>query len=467
MGFPKNFLWGGATAANQCEGAWNEDGKGPSVADVMTAGARNVPRRITDTVEEGTYYPSHKAIDHYHRYKEDIALFAEMGFTCYRFSIAWSRIFPEGTEAEPNEAGLKHYDDVIDTCRSYGIEPLITISHYEMPLGLVRLGGWANRELVDHFVRYCDVIFRRYRGRVKLWLTFNEINCVAISPWKCAGMKEASEEQKALAAYHQFLASARAVKLAHAIDPENQVGMMYGGIFSYPNCCDPDDVERNMEFMHEAMYYCDVQCRGKYPEYKLRDLDRKGIRLPIQEGDLKEIQEGTVDFLSYSYYFTLVCGKNSPAGPKKGFDTGYRNPYLKESEWGWTIDPKGLRYSLNLFYDRYQIPVMVVENGFGAPDVVEADGSVHDPYRISYFREHIRELKKAVEIDGVPVMGYTTWGCIDLVSAGTGEMKKRYGFVYVDIDDEGNGTGKRLKKDSFYWYRDVIKSNGEWLGDES
>lgn len=463
MGFSDNFLWGGATAANQCEGAWDEAGKRPSVADVMTAGAHGVTRRITEAIEEGIYYPNHNAINHYYNYKEDIALFAQMGFKCYRFSIAWTRIFPEGDEMEPNEAGLCHYENVITECRKYGIEPLITISHYEMPLGLLKYGSWTNRKLVDFYLRYCEAIFTRYQGQVKYWLTFNEINCLSISPWKCGGMKEAGEQEKTIAAYYQFLASAKAVQLAHSIDPENKVGMMYGGIFTYPYSCNPDDVERNMEYMHEMLYYSDVQCRGYYPEYKLKDLERKNIQLPIEDGDLENLKKGKVDFLSYSYYFTLVCGKDSPKGPEVGFHTGYENPYLKSSEWGWTIDPKGLRYSLNLFYDRYQIPLMIVENGFGAIDVLEEDNTVHDPYRIDYFSEHLKELKKAIEIDGIPVMGFTTWGCIDLVSAGTGEMKKRYGFVYVDIDDQGNGTGKRYKKDSFYWYKQVIESNGENL----
>lgn len=463
MGFSDNFLWGGATAANQCEGAWDEAGKRPSVADVMTAGAHGVTRRITEAIEEGIYYPNHNAINHYYNYKEDIALFAQMGFKCYRFSIAWTRIFPEGDEMEPNEAGLCHYENVIAECRKYGIEPLITISHYEMPLGLLKYGSWTNRKLVDFYLRYCEAIFTRYQGQVKYWLTFNEINCLSISPWKCGGMKEAGEQEKTIAAYYQFLASAKAVQLAHSIDPENKVGMMYGGIFTYPYSCNPDDVERNMEYMHEMLYYSDVQCRGYYPEYKLKDLERKNIQLPIEDGDLENLKKGKVDFLSYSYYFTLVCGKDSPKGPEVGFHTGYENPYLKSSEWGWTIDPKGLRYSLNLFYDRYQIPLMIVENGFGAIDVLEEDNTVHDPYRIDYFSEHLKELKKAIEIDGIPVMGFTTWGCIDLVSAGTGEMKKRYGFVYVDIDDQGNGTGKRYKKDSFYWYKQVIESNGENL----
>ncbi|MBF4693748.1 glycoside hydrolase family 1 protein [Fusibacter ferrireducens] len=463
-GFPKDFLWGGATAANQCEGAWNEGGKMPSISDVITNGSHKVRREITDGIIEGKYYPSHKAIDHYHRYKEDIALFAEMGFTCYRMSIAWSRIFPTGNETEPNEAGLAHYDFVFDECLKYGIEPLVTISHYEMPLGLLDKGSWLNREVVDDYLRYCKAIFNRYKGKVKHWITFNEINCISFSTWKCAGLKVTDEESKMIAAYHQFIASAQAVKLGHEIDSNNKIGMMFGGVFSYPNTCDPEDVIRNMEYMHNALFYCDVQCRGYYPAYKVKELERKGIELPILEGDSEILLSGKVDFISFSYYFSLVCGKNTPleANHKHAFDTGYLNPYLEATEWDWKIDPIGLRYALNLFYDRYQIPVMVVENGMGAVDVLE-EGIVHDPYRIDYFKSHLKEVKKAIEIDGIPVMGYTSWGCIDLVSAGTGEMKKRYGFIYVDMDDYGNGTLNRYKKDSFYWYKDVIKTNGQEL----
>ena len=466
MAFSKNFLWGGATAANQCEGAYLTDGKGLSTADVMTAGDAKTERQITDGVMEGKNYPSHTAIDHYGRFKEDIALFAEMGFKTYRMSINWTRIFPNGDEEEPNEAGLKHYDEVFDECRKYGIEPLVTISHYETPLGLQKYGSWENRKVVDCYVRYCETIFKRYKGKVKYWLTFNEINSMSMSPWMAGGIRlDASEQTRMSAAYHQFLASAKAVLLAHEIDPENKVGMMYGGLFAYPNSCDPKDIQATDEFMKQMLFYPDVQCRGYYPAYKLKEFERKGIVLPKQEGDDELLLKGKVDFLSYSYYFTLVCGQKTT-----GIDlacgslvTGYTNPYLPATPWGWTIDPMGLRYSLNLFYDRYQIPLMVVENGLGAYDKVEEDGTIHDPYRIEYLREHIKEMKKAVEIDGVDLMGYTSWGCIDIVSAGTGEMKKRYGFIYVDTDDEGKGTYARSRKDSFYWYKKVIASNGEDL----
>ncbi len=466
MAFRKDFLWGGATAANQCEGAYLTDGKGLNTADVMTAGSAHAPRHITDGIVEGEKYPSHVAIDHYGHFKEDIALFGEMGFKTYRMSINWARIFPNGDEEEPNEAGLKHYDEVFDECHKYGIEPLVTLSHYETPLGLQKYGSWENRKCVEFFERYCRTVFTRYKGKVKYWLTFNEINSMSISSWMAGGIKpDASEQTKMTAAYHQFLASAKAVLLAHEIDPENKVGMMYGGLFSYPATCDPDDIIANQEFMKTFLFYPDVMCRGYYPSYKLKEFERKGIVLPKQEGDDELLMKGKVDFLSYSYYFTLVAGKNSPGADvvNGSLETGYTNPYVPKTVYGWSIDPQGLRYSLNLFYDRYQIPLMVVENGIGTYEEVGEDGIVHDPYRIEYHREHIKEMKKAVEIDGIDLMGYTTWGCIDIVSAGTGEMRKRYGFIYVDVDDDYKGTFKRSKKESFDWYKKVIASNGEDL----
>lgn len=464
MPFKYGFLWGGATAANQCEGAWDEDGKGPNAADVMRAGGIGKPRVIDRTVEPGVYYPSHRAIDHYHRFREDLDLLAEMGFTCYRFSINWSRIFPNGDDEEPNEAGLKHYDEVIDACLERGMTPLVTLSHYETPLGLLKFGSWCDRRAVDCYVRYCETVFRRYKGRVRHWLTFNEINCVVHSPWVEAGIDRIDYASCMTAVYHQFIASARAVTLAHEIDPQNQVGMMYGGIFGYPATCAPEDIIGCMDYMHEQMFYCDVQCRGYYPTYKLRDLERRGVELPWQEGDANLLRAGKVDFFSFSYYFTMVAGRDTV--PKEMFDTGYSNPHLTQTPWGQTIDPQGLRYALNLVYDRYQIPIMVVENGLGMYDEVAPDGQIHDPYRINYFAEHIREMKKAVELDGVDLMGYTTWGCIDLVSAGSGQMAKRYGFVHVDMDDEGHGTLERTRKDSFWWYRKVIASNGEDLSED-
>ncbi|WP_103061505.1 glycoside hydrolase family 1 protein [Actinomyces qiguomingii] len=469
MGFPADFLWGGATAANQIEGAWDVDGKGPSTADVLTAGIRGVKRRrITDGVEPGEFYPSHTAIDHFHRYAEDIALFAEMGFNVYRFSIAWSRIFPKGDETEPNEAGLAFYDRLLDELDKHHITPLVTISHFETPLGLQRYGSWENRQVADFYVRYARTLLERYRGRVRHWLTFNEINVMSTNPWNAGGIDSEDEAVRMRAAYHQFLASARTVRLAHEIDPDNQVGMMFCGHFAYPASPDPADVIGTMEFMQKMLFYCDVQCRGAYPRYKLRELEREGIKLPVRDGDAEILRAGTVDFISYSYYMTHVTGQKTRGILRglNGLDTGYSNPHIKRSDWGWGIDPMGLRYSLNLLYDRYQLPVMVVENGLGAVDTLQADGTVHDPYRIDYLRRHLREMRKAIDVDGVPVMGYTSWGPIDLVAASTGEMSKRYGFIYVDVDDAGQGTFKRYRKDSFYWYRRVIASNGAWLGDE-
>jgi len=464
MGFPKNFLWGGATAANQCEGACLTDGKGLNSADVMTAGSATVERERTDGVLDGKYYPSHDAIKHYEYFKEDIAMFAEMGFKAYRMSINWARIFPNGDDSEPNEAGLKHYDDVFDECKKYGIEPVVTISHYETPLGLTKYGSWKNRKVVEFFYNYVSVIFDRYKGKVKYWMTFNEINCMSMMPWMAGAVKASKEQERMTAAYHQFLASAKAVKLAHEKYPDMQVGMMYGGMFAYPNSCNPNDVVACNKAMREFLFYCDVQCRGYYPSYKLKEFEREGIVLPVEDGDKELLLEGKVDFLAYSYYFTMVFGEKTNLNVEFGSpETGYENPYLKKTKWGWAIDPQGLRYSLNLFYDRYQIPLMIVENGLGAHDLVEADGAIHDDYRIDYFREHIKEMDKAINNDGVDLLGYTTWGCIDIVSAGTGEMSKRYGFIYVDVDDEGKGTFKRSQKDSFHWYKKVIASNGEDL----
>ena len=466
MAFPKNFLWGGATAANQCEGAYLTDGKGLNTTDVLTAGSASKERVNTMTIKDELYYPSHNAVDHYGHYKEDIALFAEMGFKVYRLSINWARIFPNGDDEYPNEAGLQHYDDVFDECRKYGIEPLVTMSHYETPLGLGKFGSWTNRKAVDCFCKYSDTILKRYKEKVKYWLTFNEINCMSLLPWAAGGVaNDADEKARMIAAYHQLLASAKTVKNAHKINSEMKIGMMFAGIFSYPATCDPEDIFGDQQYMHKMLFYADVMCRGYYPNYKKKELERMGIELPILANDEQDLLDGKVDFLSYSYYMTLVAGKNSldPNVTTGMIDTGYKNPYLQETPWRMPIDPKGLRYTLNMFYDRYQIPLMIVENGLGAYDKLEEDGSIHDDYRIDYLRRHIKEMKDAVELDGIPLMGYTSWGPLDIVSAGTGEMSKRYGYIYVDVDDDGKGTFKRYRKDSFYWYKDVIASNGEKL----
>ena len=470
MAFPDGFLWGGATAANQLEGAFNENGKGLSTADVMTVGGRGKRREVTkDGVDPMLYYPSHVAVDHYHHMEEDIALFGEMGWKCYRFSIAWTRIFPNGDETEPCEAGLAFYDRLFDELERWGIEPLVTISHFETPLGLVhKFGSWESREMVDCYVRFARTLFERYRGRCHLWLTFNEINNMSTNPWVAAGVDSADEGVRARAAYHEFLASAKAVAIAHEIDPENKVGLMYNGHLSYPATCDPSDVIGTMKFEHQMMYYCDVMCRGYYPAYQVRKFNREGIVLPEEPGDDAILREGTVDFVSFSYYLTHVTGQKTSGVLKglQGIQTGYENPYLEKSAWGWGVDPQGLRFLLNELYDRYQLPVMVVENGLGAVDeVVVEDGveRIHDDYRIDYLRKHIEQLRLAIEEDGVDVMGYTSWGPIDIIAASTGEMSKRYGFIYVDVDDAGNGSFRRIRKDSFDWYAQVCRTNGACL----
>lgn len=464
MSLRNDFFWGGSTSADQCEGAWQEGGKGINAVDVMTAGDVNTPRAITLDIDPKKNYPSHKAIDHYHRYQEDIALFKEMGFRMYRFSIDWSRIYPNGYDTKPNEEGLQHYDEVIAYCRKCGIEPMVTLCHFETPIGMFKkFGSWLHRDAIDCFVRYCETVFKRYNGKVKYWLPINEINTMTDCPWWAGAISEdASYKERMIAAYHQLIAHAKVVTLAHEINKENQVGSMYGGIFSYPATCHPDDIMANETFMKNYMFYVDVQNRGYYPSYKRKELARKGIVLPVQKEDDDIRRKGVVDFISYSYYNTVVVGKDTKDFDLISFTTGYTNPYLEKTKWGWEIDPVGLRYSLNYMYDRYQKPIFIVENGIADYDILE-DGSVQDTYRKYYLKNHITELKKAVDYDGVDVRGYLWWGPLDIVSSGTGEMKKRYGFIYVDVDDQGNGSGTRYKKCSFAYYKKVIQSNGEDL----
>ena len=477
MGFRKDFLWGGATAANQFEGAWNIDGKGPSCADMCTGGSHTRSKRITREIEEGTFYPSHEAIDFYHRYKEDIALFAEMGFKVFRFSIGWSRIFPNGDDAMPNEAGLQFYDNVINECLRYGIEPLITISHYEVPFALCKkYNGWASREMIDIFTKYCEVIFKRYKGRVKYWLTFNEINSATMPMGGFLSQGILNEgttdfnnqvdipQLRFQGLHHQFVASAKAVQLAHEIDENYQVGCMILYATTYPYTCKPDDVIEAQKKNRIMNYFCgDVQVRGEYPTYMKRYFKENNIEIKVEDGDEEILKNGCVDFYTFSYYMSVCATTDEKALQGNGnILGGATNPYLKASDWGWQIDPKGLRYSLNEIYDRYQIPMMIVENGLGAYDEKEEDGTINDDYRIEYLKVHIEQMKEAVE-DGVDLIGYTPWGCIDLVSASTGEMAKRYGFIYVDKYDDGSGDLSRSKKKSFNWYKQVIASNGENL----
>lgn len=460
----KDFLWGGAIAANQAEGAYDADGKGLSLMDIATSASKDVSRQFTDGIKKGIYYPNHEGIDFYHKYKEDLALFEEMGFKCFRTSIAWSRIFPNGDEKLPNELGLKYYDDLFDEMIKRGMEPVVTISHYEMPLYLAKqYGGWANRKLIDFYLNFCEVIYKRYSGKVKYWMTFNEINL--LRGYDTLGVHEMTPARYYQALHHIFVASAKAVILGHKIDSNNQIGMMLANILTYSKTCNPRDVALELDVSRKLKYfYSDVQCRGYYPSYIVNSLKQQGITINSLEDDDNLLKNGCVDYIGFSYYNSGVVTTRKDAEMTLG--NGIKmaaNPYLKESEWKWPIDPIGLRISLNLLWDRYQKPLFIVENGLGANDQIAEDGKIHDEYRIDYLREHIIEMKKAVDEDGVELIGYTPWGCIDLVSAGTGEMKKRYGFIYVDMDDNGKGTLKRSCKESFYWYQKVIKSNGESL----
>lgn len=469
MSFPKEFLWGGAIAANQCEGAWDVDGKGISTSDCMTVGGPNKRREYTDGVIPGNYYPSHDAIDFYYQYKEDIALFAEMGFKCLRTSINWARIFPRGDESEPNEKGLLFYDNLFDECLKYGIEPVVTISHYETPYTLVKeYGSWRNRKMIDFYLNFCKAIFERYSNKVKYWMTFNEINTVVAHPQVPTGVRIGpDEDQKQVVyklAHNMFVASAKAVKLGHSINPENKIGLMILGQPFYSETCKPEDELATMLSSDISFYFTDVQARGYYSNKALKFLERNKIEFEITEEDKKDLREGVVDYVGFSYYHSFVGSASASKEIAQGnMFNSIKNPYLETTAWGWQIDPIGLRIAMNMFYDRYQIPVFVVENGLGAVDTIEEDGSINDDYRIDYLREHLIQVEKAIQEDGVECIGYTAWGCIDLVSMGTGEMKKRYGFIYVDRDNEGNGTFDRSKKKSFYWYKDVIASNGESL----
>lgn len=474
MAFRKDFLWGGATAANQCEGAYDVDGRGLANVDVSPIGPDRIDvitgqRKMID-FEDGYFYPAKHAIDMYHRYKEDIALFAEMGFTTYRLSIAWSRIFPKGDEDKPNEKGLQYYEDVFKECKKYGIEPLVTITHFDCPMHLVeKYGAWRSREMITFYENLCNVIFRRYKGLVKYWLTFNEINMILHAPFMGAGLyfKEGENKEQVMytAAHHELVASAIATKIAHEVDPNNMVGCMLAAGNTYAYTCHPDDVWKSMLIDRENYFFIDVQSRGEYPAYALRELERKGITIPFERGDEEILKAHTVDFISFSYYSSRCASADPEVNAKTegNIFASLKNPYLDASEWGWQIDPLGLRITMNTLYDRYQKPLFVVENGLGAIDTPDENGYVEDDYRIEYMRAHIQTMHDAVTLDGVDLLGYTMWGPIDIVSAGTGEMKKRYGFIYVDRDNEGNGTLARSRKKSFYWYKEVIASNGEKL----
>lgn len=477
LSLPKKFLWGGALAAHQFEGGLYGTTKGLSVCDVLTAGSHEVPRKITSKVLETEFYPNHEGIDFYHRYQDDIALFAEMGFKAFRTSIAWSRIFPKGNEVEPDEEGLAFYDRIFDELLKYGIEPVITLSHFEMPLWIAQEHrGFMSRKTIDFFVHFAETVFTRYQHKVKYWMTFNEINNQMnydndLFGWTNSGVIFSRYDNPEAAmfqcAHNTLVASAKAVKVGKTINPDFIFGNMIAMIPQYPFSSRPDDQRLAQDVMHKNWFFADVQVRGHYPHYILKKFERNGLRIEMSPEDLQDLKEGTVDYIGISYYMSntvdsnLVINQFDSISGRSPYTV--KNPYITESEWGWAIDPVGLRFTLNAIYERYEKPIFIVENGFGAIDDVTSDGKIHDDYRVEYLKKHIIEMKKAIEDDGVNVIGYTPWGCIDCVSFTTGEMKKRYGFIYVDRHNDGSGSLKRLKKDSFYWYQKVIKSNGEIL----
>lgn len=486
--FPEGFLWGGATAANQYEGGWKEGGKGISVSDcarhhldidVTDYKAHN--SITTKDIEEAlkstddSLYPKRHGAEGYSHYKEDIALFAEMGFKVYRLSIAWSRIFPNGDDKEPNEAGLKYYDDVFDECLKYGIQPLVTMSHYEPPINLVlNYDGWYSREVVDMFVRYVETICERYKDKVKYWLTFNEVDSMIRHPYTTGGLVEDRFPNKNFqevvfqAMHHQFVASALATKICHEKIPGSKVGCMLTKLTYYPYTCKPEDVLQAQQDMRSTYCYSDTQVFGEYPAYLLSKFKNEGIHIQMEANDLKIMKQYPVDFVSFSYYSSSCVAKDDQGLKKTAANTmiAIKNPYIPSSDWGWQIDPIGLRVSLVDLYDRYRKPLFIVENGLGAKDEL-VNGTVEDDYRIEYFDAHFREMLNAIEIDGVDLMGYTSWGCIDIVSESTKQMSKRYGFIYVDANDNGEGTYQRYKKKSFDWYKNVIKTNGACLFEEA
>ena len=482
--FPKDFLWGGAIAAHQAEGGYKAGGKGLSVADVERyvdnptklsykqlnfLPLENIKAGMVD--EDDTYYPKRRGCNFYEHYKEDIKLFAEMGFKVFRFSIGWTRIFPNGDETEPNEQGLAFYDDVINELLKYGIEPLITINHYDFPLHLaLAYNGFADRRCIDFYVRYCSVLFARYADRVKYWLPFNEVESVFRHPLKSAGIvqdtltdEHTTNQMLYQVMHNQLVAAAKVTKILHDAYPNCKMGCMGAKHTNYPYTCDPNDTLQVMLTGREFLFPLDVQTNGEYPYWFDGKLKEMGVELFVGEDDLQILKENTVDFVSFSYYNSFVTSTRNDIDLVAGnLHVGGKNPYLKSGDWGWQIDPVGLRISITEMYERYHKPLFIAENGMGAVDTLEEDGLVHDPYRIEYLKLHLAEMKKAIA-DGIPVFGYTMWGCIDLVSSATCEMTKRYGFLYVDQDDLGKGSGKRYKKDSFAWYKKVIETNGAEL----
>lgn len=475
MKMSKNFLWGGSIAAHQCEGAYEEDDKGLGIMDLVSIGDYGKPRKIYSKLEDGVLYPSHYGIDFYHHYKEDIALFAEMGFKALRISIDWSRIYPNGDDIEPNQKGIEFYQRLIDELLKDNIEPIVTLYHFEMPINLVKkYGSWTNRKVIDYYLSFCKTMFVALKGKVKYWVTFNEMNHIDpqtkatdIFTYIIAGLKYTDLDNKkqtlATIGYNMTLASCLAVRLGHEIDDNNQMGCVFGIEPVYPVNCDPQNVFKAFMQTDRDFYQIDAMCNGEFPKYKIEEYKRIGLNIDVTDSDKNAFKEGKLDYLGMNYYASSVAEYEGSNGKESALFGGLQNPYLETSKWGWTIDPVGIRYLLNYSYRKYGLPIMITENGLGAKDKILENGEINDDYRIDYLKQHIEEVKKSIELDDVDCFGYLTWAPIDLISATTGQMSKRYGFIYVDMDDNGDGSKRRLKKKSFDWYKHVIATNGKIL----
>ncbi len=468
--FPKDFLWGGAIAANQAEGAFDVGGKGLCLADIgqyysqkpldKKANLEMSSEEIREALEnKEAIFPKRWGIDFYHTYDSDLELLARLGLKSFRTSINWARIFPNGDDETPSQEGLLYYDNLIDSIIAHGMVPMITISHYEMPLHLsLAYNGWLSRKTISFFLNYCRVLFRRYRKKVRHWILSNQMNLITQESFNHLGIPsdrtENLEEAKYQALHHELLACALAAQLGHSIDSENQIGVMLSGGPAYAATCVPEDVMATMRHNQMELFCSDVLLRGRYPGYALRFFEENHFHISFDPEDEK-ILANRADFLAFSYYYTRICDKES----FENHNRAYRNPSLPANPWGWSIDPVGLRFTLNYYYDRYQCPIYVVENGIGYFDKLEEDGTIHDPYRVDYLKQHISQLREAV-LDGVDVRGYYVWAPIDIVSCSSSEMSKRYGFIYVEQDDLGQGSRRRILKDSYFWFRRLISANG-------
>ena len=460
--FPKNFLWGASTSAYQVEGAWNEDGKGLSVIDML------------DHPEDTSDFKV--ASDHYHRYKEDVKLFSELGLKAYRFSIAWSRIIPNGI-GEVNQKGIEFYNNLIDELNKYNIEPIVTIYHFDLPYELEKNGGWNNRETIDAFVEYANVLFNHFGDKVKYWLTINEQNTMILHPGAIGipkGGKLPSKKELYQQNHHMLLAQAKVMSLCHKKCKNAKIGPALNITTMYGETCNPNDAiaAHNWETLR-GWSFLDLAVYGRYNRLFWSYLEDRELEPLILEGDMEIMKNGKPDFIAMNYYSTATIaqskGDNSDVSPRAGDqqimlgEPGvYRaaeNPYVDKSKYGWVVDPVGLRMTLRKVSERYDLPILITENGYGDKDILEENDVINDDDRIDFIKKHLEQLKLAIA-DGVDILGYCPWSAIDVVSTHQG-YGKRYGFIYVNRDEFNLMDLRRIKKKSFYWYKNLIETNGK------